>query len=238
MKKFSRGFGLIEIMVALVLGLVISMGVIQIFVASRGTYTSQNTSARMQEDARFVLSKMMQEIRMTGMFGCLSVDNLTPASGALTVKPAAFNNPILWNNANSTLTLITADIGGSGGTPNWTVVSDCQSTTQLYASNPVIGAGQVAFPLRQLTYVFSGTELKVAVGTDTSASKQQPLLSNVRALNISLGLAGTPMTYVTAITAANAANIRSVRIGLTLYDPTGKVRDQVYNVVAAVRNRF
>jgi len=237
MKKFSRGFGLIEIMVALVLGLVISMGVIQIFVASRGTYTSQNTSARMQEDARFVLSKMMQEIRMTGMFGCLSVDNLTPASGALTVKPAAFNNPILWNNANSTLTLITADIGGSGGTPNWTVVSDCQSTTQLYANNPVIGAGQVAFPLRQLTYVFNGTDLQVAVGTNPT-NNLQPLLSNVRAFNVSFGLAGTPMTYATAITTGNAANIRSVRIGLTLYDPTGKVRDQVYNVVAAVRNRF
>lgn len=237
MKKFSRGFGLIEIMVALVLGLVISMGVIQIFVASRGTYTSQNTSARMQEDARFVLSKMMQEIRMTGMFGCLSVDNLTPASGALTVKPAAFNNPILWNNANSTLTLITADIGGSGGTPNWIVVSDCQSTTQLYASNPVIGAGQVAFPLRQLTYVFNGTDLQVAVGTNPT-NNLQPLLSNVRAFNVSFGLAGTPMTYATAITTGNAANIRSVRIGLTLYDPTGKVRDQVYNVVAAVRNRF
>jgi type IV pilus assembly protein PilW len=237
MKKFSRGFGLIEIMVALVLGLVISMGVIQIFVASRGTYTSQNTSARMQEDARFVLSKMMQEIRMTGMFGCLSVDNLTPASGALTVKPAAFNNPILWNNANSTLTLITADIGGSGGTPNWIVVSDCQSTTQLYASNPVIGAGQVAFPLRQLTYVFNGTDLQVAVGTNPT-NNLQPLLSNVRAFNVSFGLAGTPMTYATAITTGNAANIRSVRIGLTLSDPTGKVRDQVYNVVAAVRNRF
>ncbi len=234
MKKFSRGFGLIEIMVALVLGLVISMGVIQIFVASRGTYTSQNTSARMQEDARFVLSKMMQEIRMTGMFGCLSVDNLTPASGALTVKPAAFNNPILWNNANSTLTLITADIGGSGGTPTWTILSDCQSTTQLYPGTQSPSPGQVAFPLRQLTYVFTGTNLTVAVGT----ADAQPLLSNVRTLTIDFGLAGSPMTYTGAITAGNAANIRSVRIGLTLYDPTGKVRDQVYNVVAAVRNRF
>lgn len=234
MKKFSRGFGLIEIMVALVLGLVISMGVIQIFVASRGTYTSQNTSARMQEDARFVLSKMMQEIRMTGMFGCLSVDNLTPASGALTVKPAAFNNPILWNNANSTLTLITADIGGSGGTPTWTILSDCQSTTQLYPGTQPPSPGQVAFPLRQLTYVFTGTNLTVAVGT----ADAQPLLSNVRTLTIDFGLAGSPMTYTSAITAGNAANIRSVRIGLTLYDPTGKVRDQVYNVVAAVRNRF
>lgn len=234
MKKLSRGFGLIEIMVALVLGLVISMGVIQIFVASRGTYTTQNTSARMQEDARFVLSKMMQEIRMTGMFGCLSVDNLTPASGALTVKPAAFNNPILWNNANNTLTLITADIGGSGGAPTWTVISDCQATTQLFTGVRAPAAGQIAFPLRQLTYVLTGTELTVAVGT----APAQPLLNNVGALAIDFGVAGTPMTYTPVINAGNAANIRSVRIRLTLTDPNGRVRDQVYNVVAAVRNRF
>ncbi|SQF95346.1 type IV pilus assembly protein PilW [Paucimonas lemoignei] len=236
MRKLSKGFGLIEIMVALVLGLVISMGVIQIFVASRGTYTTQNTSARMQEDARFVLSKMMQEIRMTGMFGCLSVDNLVPANGSI-VKPAAFNTPVSWNNANSSLTLITADIGGSGGAPDWTVISDCQSTTQLYAGKQPAGTGQVAFPLRQLTYVLTGTDLKVVAGTDLT--KAQPLLSNVGALAIDFGMAGTPMTYFSGVvTAANAANIRSVRIRLTLTDPNGRVRDQVYNVVAAVRNRF
>jgi len=233
MKKLSSGFGLIEIMVALVLGLVISMGVIQIFVASRGTYTTQNTSARMQEDARFVLSKMMQEIRMSGMFGCLSVDNLTAANGSI-VKPAAFNNPILWNNANNTLTLITADIGGSGGAPTWTVISDCQATTQLFTGVRAPAAGQIAFPLRQLTYVLTGTELTVAVGTAAA----QPLLSNVGALAIDFGVAGTPMTYTPVINAGNAANIRSVRIRLTLTDPTGRVRNQVYNVVAAVRNRF
>lgn len=234
MKKLSRGFGLIEIMVALVLGLVISMGVIQIFVASRGTYTTQNTSARMQEDARFVLSKMMQEIRMTGMFGCLSVDNLTAANGSI-VKPAAFNTPVSWNNANNALTLITADIGGSGGAPDWTVISDCQSTTQLYVGNRSPGAGQVAFPLRQLTYSLTGNVLSVAAGN----AQAQPILSNVGRLVIDFGMAGTPMTYFNgAVSAGNAANIRSVRIQLTLTDPNGRVRDQVYNVVAAVRNRF
>ena len=71
MKKFAKGFGLVEIMVALVLGLVVVLGVIQIFLASKNTYVTQNASARMQEDARFALSKLMQEIRLTGMYGCL-----------------------------------------------------------------------------------------------------------------------------------------------------------------------
>ncbi len=234
MKKLSRGFGLIEIMVALVLGLVISMGVIQIFVASRGTYTAQNTSARMQEDARFVLSKMMQEIRMSGMFGCLSVDNLTPANGSI-VRPAAFATPVLWNNASNTLTLITADIGVTGNLPDWTVISDCQATTQIFPGARAPAAGQLAFPLRQLTYSLNGDVLSVAAGN----AQAQALLNNVRRLVIDFGMAGTPMTYFNGVVnAGNSADIRSVRIQLTLTDPTGRVRDQAYNVVAAVRNRF
>jgi len=36
---------------------------------------------------------------------------------------------------------------------------------------------------------------------------------------------------------SDEALIRSVRIRMTLQDPTGKVRDQTYSVVVALRNR-
>ena len=77
--------------------------------------------------------------------------------------------------------------------------------------------------------------MKVGNGSDAA----QPLVSNVKAFNVSFGITGSPMSYVTAIGSnAVAANIRSVRVSLTLVDPAGKVRDQTYNVVAALRNRF
>jgi len=34
------------------------------------------------------------------------------------------------------------------------------------------------------------------------------------------------------------ARIRSVRLSLTLFDPSGRVSDQTFNVVAALRNRL
>ncbi|WP_122318078.1 PilW family protein [Pseudomonas cichorii] len=234
MKRSSRGFGLIEIMVALVLGLVVSMGIIQIFTASRGTFLTQNAAARMQEDARFVLSKLMQELRMTGMYGCLSFSNYVPVSPAIP-WPAALDNPILWDNANNTLTLVTSDIGTTGSSPTWTIVSDCQITTQLYAGAKAPAAGQTAFPMRQLVYTLTGKNLTVKFGTGGTA---QPLLQNVSAFAVSFGMAGSPLSYTSTITAANAADIRSVRIGLTLEDPDGRVRPQQYNVVAYLRNRF
>ena len=123
MKHQNRGFGLIELLVALALGLIVVLGVVQIFIAAKNTYVSQNSAAAMQEDARFVLSKMIQEIRMIGMFGCLGV--ITDSSNAGDFNAAQIT-PINWDNANLKLTLVTADIGGSGGTPTWTVLSDCR----------------------------------------------------------------------------------------------------------------
>ncbi|RMS19854.1 Type IV pilus assembly protein PilW [Pseudomonas syringae pv. aceris] len=235
MRKLSRGFGLVEIMVALVLGLVVSLGIVQIFTAARGTYQSQNAAARMQEDARFLLSKLIQEIRMTGMYGCLSFKNNTPVSPAIP-WPIALDTPILWDNPSRTLTLVTADVGTTGSTPTWTIVSDCQSKTQIYASTRAPDAGQTAFPLRQLVYTLSGTDLTIKYGTDGTP---QPLLQNVADFSVSFGMTGNPMSYTTAVTKANADAVRSVRISLTLQDgQNGIVKPQQYNVVAYLRNRF
>ena len=234
MRRLSRGFGLVEIMVALVLGLVVSLGIVQIFTASRATYQSQNASARMQEDARFVLSKMIQEIRMTGMYGCLSLSNVTPVAPAIAL-PVALDNAILWDNANAKLTLVTADVGSTGSTPTWTIISDCRTTTQLYTGARAPAAGQTAFPLRQLVYSLSGTDLSIRFG---ATADPQPLLQNVTSFSVSFGMVGNPMSYKTAITAGNAGDIRSVRISLTLHDPDNRVEDQQYSVVAYLRNRF
>ncbi|MBD8576438.1 prepilin-type N-terminal cleavage/methylation domain-containing protein [Pseudomonas syringae] len=228
MRRASRGFGLVEIMVALVLGLVVSLGVIQIFTSSRATFLSQNAAARMQEDARFVLSKMIQELRMTGMYGCLGFTSYVPVSPAIAM-PAALDNPIQWTNATSTLTLVTADIGTAGTAPSWTILSDCQTSSQLYEGARAPAAGQTAFPLRQLVYSYSNRTLSL---------NNQPLLQNISAFNVSFGVAGNPMSYTNAITLVNAGAIRSVRLSLTLTDPDGRVEDQPYSMVAYLRNRF
>ncbi|SEQ83880.1 type IV pilus assembly protein PilW [Pseudomonas sp. NFACC02] len=235
MNKQSRGFGLIEIMVALVLGLIVVAGIIQIFISTKTTFQSQNNAARMQEDARFALSKLIQEIRMTGMYGCLKLDT-TPVAGAIAAPPN-LTNPIRWDAARAQLTLVTADIGTSGTNPTWTIISDCQTFSQLYAGarTPGDATKQTAFPLRQLVYTLTGTQLTL---TDGLTGAAQILVENVSAFNVSFGMAGSPMSYSTTLTDASSTSVRSVRLSLTLTDPAGKVGPQTYNVVAALRNRF
>ena len=239
MNRSNRGFGLIELLIALALSLIVVLGVAQIFIAAKNTYVSQNTAAGMQEDARFVLSKLIQEIRMVGMFGCLGTVNDAVSGGPF----IAGQTPIIWDYANKKLTLVTADVGSSGGTPTWTVVSECgpsvTNTGLAYLGTQPAGPGQIAFPIRRLIYSFSNNQLLMGVGTGTPA--QQVLVSNVSAFDVSFGIA-TGISDVAASSyssnPSNPALIRSVRLTLTLTDPNNRVRNQTFNVVAALRNRL
>ncbi len=55
MRRQQLGLSLVELMVALVLGLVLMTGIIQVFLSSRQTYASNEAMARMQENGRFAL---------------------------------------------------------------------------------------------------------------------------------------------------------------------------------------
>ncbi|MFJ2715041.1 PilW family protein [Pseudomonas sp. NPDC087346] len=236
MRHHNRGFGLIEMLIALTLGLIVVLGVVQIFISAKNTYVSQNSSAAMQEDARFVLSKMIQEIRMVGMFGCLGTITDSSTAGDFA---AAQITPISWDNANLKLTLVTADIGSGGGTPTWTVVSDCRNSATAYTGVRSAASGLINFPLRRLIYSFSNNQ--ILMGTGSGTPTQQVLVNNVSAFTVTFGLA-TSATDVAASTystnPSDPARIRSVRLSLTLTDPSNQVASQTFNVVAALRNRL
>lgn len=65
-QAMSRGFSLIELMVALVLGLMIMAGLIQLFGSTKVTYNVTEGLARVQENARFAMEIVNRDIRMAG----------------------------------------------------------------------------------------------------------------------------------------------------------------------------
>lgn len=236
MKRQNQGFGLIELLIALALGLIVVLGVVQTFIAAKNTYVSQNSAAAMQEDARFVLSKMIQEIRMVGMFGCLGTITDSSTAGDFN---AAQITPISWDNANLKLTLVTSDVGSGGGTPTWTVLSDCRNSATAYTGLRSPATGQIAFPIRRLIYNFSNNQ--ILMGTGSGTPTPQVLVNNVSAFNVTFGLASSATDVAASTYSANPsdpARIRSVRLSLTLTDPNNRVSNQTFNVVAALRNRL
>lgn len=74
----QRGLSLVEIMVALVLGLVLLAGVYKIYIGSKQTYRLTDNQARLQENARFALHFLNRDIRGAGFMGCANVNSLQP----------------------------------------------------------------------------------------------------------------------------------------------------------------
>lgn len=62
----SRGFSLVELMIAIVLGLVVMGGVISIFVANRQAFRVSENMAHVQENARVAFELLARDLREAG----------------------------------------------------------------------------------------------------------------------------------------------------------------------------
>ena len=75
----TRGFSLIELMVSIVIGLILIAGIMSIFVSSKVTYTTNEKTARLQENGRTALDFLSHDLRSSGYQGCARNMNYTPA---------------------------------------------------------------------------------------------------------------------------------------------------------------
>lgn len=60
----QSGFTLIELMVALALGMLVSIGIIALFQSTSNTNRSQDALARLQENGRFAVNRLIDDVRM------------------------------------------------------------------------------------------------------------------------------------------------------------------------------
>lgn len=72
LRRRQRGVTLVELLIAMVLGLVLVGGTIQVFTGNRATYEFTDDLARIQENARFALDQITYDARMAGYKGCLA----------------------------------------------------------------------------------------------------------------------------------------------------------------------
>ena len=65
----NRGFSLIELMVALVITLILLAGIGQIFLSSKKSFLIQDSLGRMQENGRYAMETIAQDVRRAGFWG-------------------------------------------------------------------------------------------------------------------------------------------------------------------------
>jgi type IV pilus assembly protein PilW len=105
----GRGLTLIELLVALVMGLVLIAGVVTVFVANKETYRFQDAMSRLQENGRLALLLLERDLRNAGAGGCIGkVTNIQVMLNKPAEFPAFYGPPIVgidnWNGSGTDAT--------------------------------------------------------------------------------------------------------------------------------------
>lgn len=85
----QRGVSLVELMVAITIGLILIAGVLSIFFSSKVTYFANEKTARLQENGRVALDLVVHDVRSAGYMGCARAVPFTSTLNA--------PNSLLWN---------------------------------------------------------------------------------------------------------------------------------------------
>lgn len=70
MRLRQAGLSLVELMIAITLGLVLMTGVVQVFVSSKTVFSTQQAMSRIQETGRLAIDFLARDIRMAAYYGC------------------------------------------------------------------------------------------------------------------------------------------------------------------------
>jgi type IV pilus assembly protein PilW len=85
----QRGVGLIELMIAMTIGLVLISGAMTVFMNSRKSYGVSESVARLQETGRYAVSVMEPDIRLANYWGLLKGASVIANQASQGVAPGA-----------------------------------------------------------------------------------------------------------------------------------------------------
>lgn len=210
MKRVQVGFGLLEVMLALAIGLMVLVAAGQLVVSAHQTWRLQGAALRLQDDARLALLRMAQDIRMAGMFGCLQ---LRPSDFKDPLARQAFAQPLVIGA--SSLELVVAESSVYGGKPEWTLLTDCREEAVVHKDPPSQKGAVMAVRISRHRY-----ELRDSILYFTRGQSSQPLANQVREMQV---------------TQVDAPEGGRVDLQLTLYEPTLQL-EQRHELSVALRN--
>lgn len=227
-----RGFTLVELLVALTIGLLITLVVTQAYLSGLGTQRAQTSLTRAQEASRFAFDALSKAIRRAG-YKNPKATGLGFCDSPTVVRLVAGNdmasiNPTAANLAGSTVTVLnTSDVVrvryfGEGNTVTNTAdgtISDCQGTA--VAPNTLVE--ETYFVAADANN--SNEPTLFCYSSASAANGNVALIPGVESLQMLFGLDtnsdGSINGYVTAtnITNANANNVRSIMISMVTRTP-------------------
>lgn len=194
----QSGFGLVELMVSLVLGLVLIGGVLSIFLNNQQAFRSNEGLSRIQENARISFELMARDIREAGsnLCGAKAVGNVVNNASAswnlnwgggtlIGVAGTATTTAVVTGTATANriagtdaIQVLNASMGGSVG-----IVSNTPATAliSVATSTHAIGTGTVAMAC-------DGVSAAILQVTSVNGTSVFHISTGVPAVNCSQGL--------------------------------------------------
>lgn len=200
----QRGLSIIELMVAMLVGLILMGGVIQVFLSSKRTYSFQESLARIQETGRIGQEFLARDIRMAGYNGCAGGDygeltntlrNNTSVNYDFSSGLKGFDN--ITANPDST-TLNPAPLLGTdilvvrGPVGDGVKVVDNNNGAQLFADVTSTEVGACADGTNRISGICQGDILVVADCTKARIFQTANLQVTSGALNVTHPATGEP----------------------------------------------
>lgn len=133
----SSGFTLIELMVAMLLGLIVIAGVVSVFLATQQSYRTNQALGDVQDSSRIAFEMMARDIRDAGLTGC---DNSGRIGNVLANGPNKGGTPAWWANIGNGA----AGYGAVAGYGAGTTTTDPALTVGTAAGQQVTGTDSVA----------------------------------------------------------------------------------------------
>lgn len=152
--KHPQGFSLVELMIAIVIGLLLSYAVMEIYVTQTQIYKTTNSQNLIQNTENAITNLLTPIIRSAGFLGCGSINtaisNLNGGGsnpiGSLNANPSL----IMGYNANSSpITITQSNAANSSNASDWTPSLDPTLVGNIENSSDVLvvfGAVPASFP--------------------------------------------------------------------------------------------
>jgi len=208
----AAGLTLVELLVAMTIGLVLIIGATQVYVDSSKAYGINEATARLQENARYALSVLEPDIRMSGYWGLTNVsDGITgiaqptdaqSALGAPAASTCGVNFPLLLGfpvqGTNNAYTATCA--ANSAAMPN------ADTITVRRASTIIVPPATASGPLRICSTRTSGLLVTDITGSFCQGVNAQinNLIVNLYYVDQSSSQAGVPSLRRKALNAGPA----------------------------------
>lgn len=82
--KYQTGMSLVELMIALLIGLLLSAAIITVYLSNKKTFWDTEAAASLQENSRFAMKLIANDLRLAGFYGGIdyqSIERDTQANG-------------------------------------------------------------------------------------------------------------------------------------------------------------